>query len=292
MHSPFGSSFKLILTPVRSWLSLGPGWTLLAGVLSTGAVPLKLATLMQLLTLWLLVDPILGALWELVGVQGLWRSLVPGQLPPPPRYGFTLPYARSRSVAGRLVIRVRRYGVWWREQFWPEQGNQFMAFFLGSGLALLMSLALGRTIFWLTLLALGLIAVAGLAPADLSAPEGGRLQSVVQLLLPWVMGASLWSALTPPSLVLVVCYWVVYLGGLRMRGGHHRAEILFFFGQAAAIILLLAQRHLPGAAILTVLLVTQQIIKTKFNQPAEFLPKLQPYLVVSLLVAGWSLGSL
>jgi hypothetical protein len=292
MQPPFGSSFKLILTPARSWLSLGPGWALLAGALSSGTVPLKMAGLMQLLTLWLLVDPILGALWELVGVQGLWQSLAPGQLPPLPRSGFTLPYAQSGSVAGRLVVRVRRYGVWWREQFWPEQGSQLMAFFLGTGLALLISLAFGQTIFWLTLLALALTAVAGPAQADLSSAEGGRLQSVVQLLLPWVMGASLWSSLTPLSLVLAVCYWVVYLGGLRMLGGHHRAEILFILGQTAAIILFLALRQLPGAAVLTVLLVTQQIIKTKFNQPAEFLLKLQPYLVVSLLVAGWSLGNL
>ena len=105
-------------------------------------------------------------------------------------------------------------------------------------------------------------------------------------------GEGILQSSAPLSLVLGICYWVTYLGGLRMLGGHHRAEILFIMGQAAAIILLLALRHLPGAAILTVLLLTQQIIKTKFNQPAKFLPKLQPYLVVSLLVAGWSLGNL
>lgn len=292
MQPPFGSSFKLILAPARSWLSLGPGWAMLAGVLSIGIIPLKLAGLMQLLSLWLLVDPILGTLWELVGVQGLWRNMIPGQLPPPPRHGFYLPYAQPGSIAGRLVVRIRRYRRWWQEYFWPEQGGHFAAVLLGAGLALLLSLTFGSTLFWLTLLALSLITLAGQTQTDLTAPEGGRLQSMVQLLLPWVMGASLWSTLTPLSLALAVCYWVTYLGGLRMLGGHHRAELLFTLGQAAAIILLLALRLLPGAAILTVLFVTQQIIKTKFNQPAEFLPKLQPYLVLSLLVAGWSLGSL
>jgi hypothetical protein len=265
---------------------------MLAGVLSASAIPLKLAGLMQLLSLWLLVDPILGALWESVGVQGLWRNMIPGQLPLPPRHGFYLPYAQSGSIAGWLVVWIRRYGRWWQEHFWPEQGSRFVAVFLGAGLALLLSLAFGLTLFWLTLLALGLIALAGQTQTDLSAAEDGRLQSIVQLLLPWVMGASLWSTLTPLSLALAVCYWVTYLGGLRMLGGHHRAELLFILGQAAAIILLLALRLLPGAAVLTVLFVTQQIIRTKFNRPAEFLPKLQPYLVLSLLVAGWSLGSL
>jgi hypothetical protein len=75
-----------------------------------------------------------------------------------------------------------------------------------------------------------------------------------------------------------------------MIGSHHRAEVLFFLGQIAAITLLLALRLLPGAAILGTLFAVQQIIKTKFNQPAHFMPKAQPYLVLSLLIAGWSLG--
>jgi hypothetical protein len=263
---------------------------MMAGALSTGAAELKLGNLVQLLTLWLLVDPILGTLWELSAQQGLWRRMAPAQLPPPLRQGFYLPYAQPGSMAGRLVVRVRRYSRWWRDQFWPEQGGQLIAFGLGIGLALLISLAFNSTLFWLTLLALGLTILAGPTQSDLTASEGGRLQSVVQLLLPWVMGAVLWSTLTPLSLVLAVCYWVTYLGGLRMIGSHHRAEVLFFLGQIAAITLLLALRLLPGAAILGTLFAVQQIIKTKFNQPAHFMPKAQPYLVLSLLIAGWSLG--
>jgi hypothetical protein len=106
------------------------------------------------------------------------------------------------------------------------------------------------------------------------------------------MGASLWSSLTPLHLAVAICYWVTYLGGLRMLGQHHRAEILFFLGQITAILLLLALRLLPGAAILVVLLVVQQLIKSKFKQPALFLPKAQLYLVLSLLAAGWSLGQI
>ncbi|MBI1879746.1 MAG: hypothetical protein HYR94_16245 [Chloroflexi bacterium] len=290
MRQPFGSIFRLTLAPARPWLSLGPGWAMIAGALSAGAVEIKLVGLMQLLTLWLLVDPILGMLWDLSVQQGLWRKMVPTHLPPPPRHGFYLPYAQPGSMAGRLVLRIRRYWLWWREHFWPELGSQLTAFGLGVGLASLISLVLSSTLFWLTLLALGLIMLAGPTQTDLAAAEGGRLQSLAQLLLPWVMGICLWSTLTPLSLALAVCYWVTYLGGLRMLGAHHRAEILFFSGQIAAILLLLALRLLPGAAILAILFVTQWIIKTKFSQPTDFLPKAQPYLVLSLLAAGWSLG--
>lgn len=290
MRQPFGSIFNLTVSPTRSWLSLGPGWAMLAGALASGAVELKLSSLMQLLTLWLLVDPILGALWELSVQQGLWRRMIAGQLPPPAQQGFYLPYAQPGSAAGRFVVRVRRYSLWWRENFWPKQGQHLLAFGLGAGLALVISLSFNSTLFWLTLLALGLIILAGQTATELTAADGGRLQSMVQLLLPWVIGAAFWSALAPLSLALAICYWVTYLGGLRMLGQHHRAEILFFLGQIAAILLLLALRLLPGAAILAVLLVAQQVIKIKFSQPTVFLPKAQPYLVLSLLAAGWSLG--
>jgi hypothetical protein len=292
MRQPFGSIFQLTLAPVRSWLSLGPGWAVLAGAWSTGAIEIRSTALLQLLAVWVLADSLLGMLWESAVQQGGWRHLIPDQLPAAPRQGFYLPYAQPGSVAGRWVVSVRRYGLWWREYFWPEQMNQLIACGLGAGLALLIGFSFGSTLFWLTMLALALIVLAGLTQIDLSAIEGGRLQSIVQFLLPWVMGAMLRSTLTPLSLILAVCYWVTYLGGLRMLGGHHRADILFWLGQIAAIVLLLALHHLPGAAILTVLFVAQQLIKTKFNQPSVFLAKAQPYLVLSLLVAGWSLGSL
>ncbi len=291
MQQPFGSTLKLSLAPTRSWLSLGPGWAALAGVLSTGSVELGFGTFLQLLGLWLLVDPIWGALWELSAQQGLWRSLNPVQLPPPLARGFYLPYAQPGSLAGRFVLWMRCYRQWWHESFWPEHGEQILTFGLAASLALFISLFFNLTLFWLTLLALGLILLAGQTSFHLAAAEGGRLQSVVQLLLPWVMGVALWSSLTPLSLTLAVCYWVTYLGGLRMLGGHRRAEWLFWLGQVAAILLLLALRLLPGAALAGVLLVAQQLIKTRFNHPADFLPKIQIYLVFSLLAAGWSLGS-
>src|SRR5262245_19968056 len=139
MQQPFGSSFKLTVAPTRSWLNLGPGWAMLAGVLTSGSLELKLTSLVQLLILWLLVDPILGALWDLSVQQGLWRRLMADQLPPPPRQGFYLPYAQPNSAAGRMVLRVRCYVLWWQEHYWPELSSHFIAFGFGAVLALLMS---------------------------------------------------------------------------------------------------------------------------------------------------------
>jgi hypothetical protein len=290
LESPFGHSLKVTLSLTRPWLRLGPGWAMLAGALSTGHFAFDLLLMMQLVTLWLLVDPLLGMLWDLSVEQGLWRKVATAPLGPAAATGFSLPYVQPDSIAGRFVLRVRRYQRWWRESYWPENGQAVTSFWLGTLLALLIALFLSTTIFWLTLLTLAMIILAGQLSRELSSPQGGRLQSVVQLLLPWCLGIVLWTSLWPLGLALAVCYWVTYLGGLRMLGQHHRAEVLFFAGQAAAIVLLLGLQSLPGAAIVSVLLVAQWLLKLKFNRSADFLQKAQLFLVVSALVAGWAMG--
>ncbi len=280
---------KFRLSFARSWLSLGPGWAALAGALSTG-YPGR--GWLPLLGLWLLVDPVLGTLWRLAGQQGLWRTLAGASLPPPPGEGFTLPYARSEAPGGRLVLWLRRYGRWWRGQFWPQEGDKLATMGLGVLLALGLAWLLEPTIFWLTALAIGLTLLAGQDSADLAAPGGGRLQSVVQFLLPWAMGVVVWGSLTPVGLALALCWWVTYLGGLRMLGHHRRAAVLFFGGQGAALAILLALRLVFGAAAVGVLLIAQQLVASRFTDPADFLPRVRLYLVVAVLVTGLAMGSL
>jgi hypothetical protein len=292
MQQPFGHTLKFRLLLSHGWFSLGPGWAAIAGALSTGQGEFNYSHLLQLVGLWLLVDPLLGVLWELAVQQRLWRRLVEAQLPPAPRYGFSLPYAQPGSPGGQFVLYVRRYRLWWQELYWPEFGDQVATFFLSAVLALAIAVALRAAIFWLTALATVLILFVAFKPVALTDTGGGRLQTVVQLFLPWLMGILLWSNLTPFSLALAVCYGVVYLGGLRMLGQHRRAEWLFFGGQVAVVLLLLGVRLLPGAAVGAALLVAQRLLKAQSNQADAFLEKAQPFLIIEALAAGWSLGTL
>jgi hypothetical protein len=242
------------------------------------------------MALWLIADPLLGTLWELAVPQGVWRNAGGVALPPAPARGFYLPYTQPGSLAGRLALRWRRYQLWWREVYWPENDHKIIAFVLGSGLTLLIALSLDSALFWLALLAIFLTLLAGQGAPDLFSPEGGRLQSVVQWLLPWFMGVLLWSDPSPAGLALAVCYWAIYLGGLRMLGQHRRAEILFFAGQLAAILILVALRLLPGAALSSSSLAAQYLLRTRYGHSEGFLEKAQPYLVIGLLVATLSLA--
>jgi hypothetical protein len=291
MQQPFGHTTQFRLLPAQAWLSLGPGWAAAAGILSGGRPELNLATLVQFISLWLVVDPILGTMWTLVVEDRLWWQIRQARLPPPPLRGFSIPYAQPGSLAGRLVLLIRRYQVWWQQAHGPASGSQAATFVLGLILAPVVAAALQPAIFWLVVLALSLTLLAGLNASNPRAASGGRLQSIVQMLLPWFMGNLLWSNPTLPTLALALCYWLVYLGGLRMAGRHRRAEILFVGGQIAAILLLLALRLLPGATALSALLVAQLILKNHFSQPAQLLKKVQPYLVFGLLVAAWSSGN-
>lgn len=271
---------------------MGPGWAALAGALAGGYMGFNIIIILQLVALWLLVDPILGTLWELSVQQGLWRHVTRAKLPASPGHGFSLPYAQPHTPAGKLVLLVRSYGLWWTQDYWPEFGGQVVTFGVGLVLALLLGLLFNSTIFWLVVLAAGLTILAGLTPPNLASSGGGRLQSVVQFLLPWLIGVFTGPAATLVALLVGGCYWGVYLGGLRMLGGHRRAEMLFFWGQTAVILVLLALQLLPGAAILGVLLLAQLLVKSKFGDAAKFLPTVQLYLVLSVLIAGLSLGML
>jgi hypothetical protein len=292
VQTPFGHTLNFTLSLSRPPFHLGPGWAVLAGALSTGLNEVTLTGLLPLFSLWLLVDPILGTLWELNVQQGLWRQIRSAHLPPPPAAGFFLPYAQPGSMAGRFVLTWRRYRLWWRETYGPAHSSDLAAFGLGITLALLIALFLGAAIFWLTLVSISLILLAGRHQPDLTAADGGRLQAMGQWLMPWLMGSLLWSSLTPLSLALAICYSAIYLGGLRLGGHHLHADTLLFFGQVAALVLLLSQRLLPGGALVTVMLLAQWLIRSRRRTPEDFLPRAQPYLVVSALVAGLSAGSL
>lgn len=270
-------------------MSPGPGWAALAGAVAAGFPGLNAGTFASLLLLWLLADPLLGTVWDLSVNKGLWRKVIQAKLPPPPTRGFVIPYAQPQSVAGRMAVRIRQYQQWLHE---ADVGirTQLTTVFLAAPLALLAGLYLQRAIFWLVFLAIGLTWIAGFSPYNLAAAGGGRLQSVVQFLLPWSMGLVLWQQPSLTGMLIGIAFWSVYLGGLRMVGNHHRAYWLYFGGQLVATLLLLGLHHLAAAAIVTVLLLVQLIVFKAYHRSPGFLPLVQRYIVFEIAVVALAVG--
>ncbi len=291
MEQPFGHTLKFNLSSSRFWLGLGPGWAAIAGALAVGIPGFKVSVLLQLIGLWLLVNPILGTLWVLSVQQKLWQEVIRANLSPPSSRGFYLPYAQATSLGGRLILLLRCYRFWWGQQYWPVYRGEVITYGIGLILALTLGLAFNMTVFWLVILAISLTLLAGLRPYNLAARNGGRLQAVVQFLLPWFMGTLIMdNPLTPLVALIGLCYGSVYLGGLRMLGQHQGATLLFFGGQVTSIFLLLANRILPAAAILSVFLLAQLLLKTDFADAADLLQKVQVYLILGLLVTAVGVG--
>jgi hypothetical protein len=287
----FGQTLKVRLSLSGTWFNLGPGWAAMAGLLAMGSLSFSPAVLLQLAGLWLLVDPLLGTLWDLAVNQEVWRKAIQAKLPAPRQRGFSFPYAQPGSLAGRLVLRLRRYHGWWQDSYWLAFSSELITFGLGLLLALLIALLLGGWILGLTLIAVALVLKAGVTASTLTGSNSSHWQALVQGLLPWLMGLVLGGGPTLLTGAIAVAYSMVYLGLLRTLGGHPpRATWLFWGGQLAAGLLLLGLRLLPVAAVLAGLLIAQRLLKNRF--PAAWLSKVQPYLVAGMLSTAGAVGYL
>lgn len=287
---PFGPALKIRLWFDRPWFSLGPGWAALAGALSAGNIRFSPDGLLPLLALWLLADPLLGSLWGLWVQQGWWPKIKQAHLPPPPARGLALPYARPDSPAGRLVTRLRQYWAWRQNSLSPEARAGLFTLAAGPVLALGVSFFLGPLVLALTFMAVLLVCGAGLFAPRLPAASRDLLASAVHFLLPWLMGMLLRPGFSLPAIALALCFWGVYLGGMGLYRHYRPAGALFNLGQAAAMGLLLALRLLPAAALLAILLPAQLLAKPGCRGPAEFVTRVQPFLVAGMLAAAILLG--
>lgn len=286
MEQPFGHTFKLHLFRQRPWLTLGPGWAALAGALAGGGFALDPAHLLPLVLLWLLADPVLGALWELAAQPGAWRETRQSPLPAGTPVSVNLvPYAAPGSWGYRLAR-------WWgrlraREGLRLDQagGQISVALIGGTVLALFLGLLLRPIFLPLILLSFGLALLAG----------PGRLfwQAAGNVLIPWAMGALLFAPLNLFSALLAVCYGLVFWGGLRLAGGDTNGERPLIMGQVAAALLLAGLRE-PLSAAALVLAVLWQLILRAQARPAGawgwYLRGVQPFLVAGMMAAAWGAG--
>jgi hypothetical protein len=311
LDQPVGHVTRFRLYPVRPLWSLGSGWAALSGGLAAAGFPLSLITFLYLLLAWFLVDPILGAVWELGGggyaqAGGIWRRLGGPRLPdtaPPLRL---LPYTQTGSPGYQLARRLGRLRLWWHDTFWPEAAREFASLLAGLGLAILLGVILGRGVLilvvisvllsWLAVLsepgdAAGNLSGTGSAPGDLM-----RLwHTLGEFSVPWLIGAVVVGELSWPVILLGMCYSVSYFGlacrdwGFRLPGA----------AQAAAALLLAGLRH-PIAAGATAILVLPQwglcaeALRLSGDRSAALdrvRRYVQPFVVVGMLIAALALAA-
>ncbi len=307
MNQPIGHITQLRLYPLRPPWSVGPGWAAIGGALAAGGFSLSPETLLKLLLVWLLADPVLGTVWEL-GIggnnaaregNGIWRRLfnprLPDTAPPPP----LLPYTQPNSPGRRLADRLGRRRLWWQEIFWPETGGEFITLIAALGLALLLGLILGRSVLALVLLFAILSWLAGMTQGE-SAPDPAHQgiailgRALAEFGIPWLVGAVALGRPTWAVGALGVCYTITYFG--LVRHATRAAPDLRLIGasQVTAALLLAGLRHPLAAGATAILLTPQWGLRVWAGQPyasSRYLQGVQPFILSSILVAALAIAS-
>lgn len=191
---------------VQFWIGQFPwrltsGWSLLAALLASGLVwrPLDLAW-RDLVLLWLLVDPMWGALWRLAGGRGEQLRL----------HGRTwatevwLPYLRRGSPAAQLLGGDGPASL----------PLLFRVALPGVLVALLTASALGLTALWMTGTVTLLSAIGWIMVRQLHRPPA-LLHSLVMVGLPWLLTLSLTGAVDSDGNVqlTLAALWTLHAWG-------------------------------------------------------------------------------
>lgn len=315
MDQPVGHTTQLRFYPIRPIWSVGPGWAAVCGGLAASGLPLSLTTLLSLTLVWLLADPILGAMWD-VGVghtlsvrgRGIWHRLLSPRLPakaPPVRF---LPYTQTGSTGYRLARHLGRISHWWRETFWPEIGPEFITFVAALGLALLLGAILGRNVLILVLVSflLSWLVVRSETgdPAKVSARRSRSQKDVTTLWhalgefgIPWLIGATVLGGPTWTAILLAICYTITYFGLI------HNVRRFWLIGasQATVALLLAGLRHPMAAGATAILLMPQWGLQAwaanidsmpgdHLAASGRYLRCVQPFVIVSMILAALAIA--
>ncbi len=309
MDQPVGHITQLRLRPIRPLWSVGPGWAAIGGAVAAGGFALAPQTLLSLVLIWLLADAVLGVVWDLGagntapgGKGGIWRSLLTAHLPDSAPALRFLPYTPPASPGRHLAERLSRWRRWWQETFSPQSGAEFAALVAALGLALLVGAILGRDALALTLLSIALSWLAALASKSEKAASQGMItlwHTLGGFGIPWLLGSLVLGRPTWVVIALGSCYAITYFGLVhQVTGEALRPQVapdfrLIGASQVAVILLLVGLRYPLAAGAAAILLLPQWGLHTWAADhpiaPGAFLRRIQPFIVLSLLIAAWAI---
>ncbi len=293
MDRPATHSVQLWLRPWRPIWYVGAGWAAVGGGVASGVLSLPLDRALTLGLAWILVDPLLGTVWDLgASPGGIWRQLhrvVPaGRVSPV----VVLPYTHPNSVAWRLGERIGHLGAGWRELFRSHMGQAFVALMGALVAALALGAALGLTVLTLVVLSVLLSWLCARlqennrrhATLD-SQPGLAALHALGEFGIPWLIGCLLIGSLLWPAAALGACLTIAYAGLLQVPMRFR----LVGAGQLAAICLLVGLRQPLPAAAAGVFLIAQGGLRSAANGqcPSEMCVRaLQPFMLADLVVVA------
>jgi hypothetical protein len=254
-----------------------------------GALALEAETWLKLGLLWLLADPILGTIWHLLTVQQVWQRLRRPELPAHASLPPILPYLTQKSPGYRLILFLANM----RAQ--PDGAGYTLL--IASFLAVSIGFVLGWPALIYVLLVL-LLAFSANLNTNSSEKTGHPLllQSIATFLLPFTVGTVLFGSFTWVILLLALSYWIAYLGSLQLLSGESFGTRFAIWGQGAATILLFGLREPLIGVTAAIALIFSLLLKRHADDRGPmtaiwYSERLQPFLLISLLITTLSLGA-
>ncbi len=285
------SSLRLEMESPSIWL--GSAWAALCGAIASGQMGLEVHSLLLLLLVLFLVDPVLGGIWRLVVYTDWSAPFARGHLSGDEIHIKSLPYTSPGSPGYRASRWLAGVLSWWRRDFRPQVGAEFLSLLLTLIVAIVLASLLGRLVTLLTLVALVLVAVVLLSSRRYRV-IGLSLRAVLELGLPWLVGHLTFGPLHWKSVAFAFAYTVAYFACFALLDGRQKAAARLLNGsQIVAVTLLLVVRE-PILAGVAGLLLLPQLLLQPFLWPggAEqwYLQRSQPWLMAGMLTVALAVG--
>jgi hypothetical protein len=254
---------------------------------------LEAQSLLLLLLVLFLVDPVLGGVWGLVLGTDWFAPFAGGYLSRGEIPSKSLPYTSPGSPGYRASRWLAGVLAWWRRDFRPHAGTEFLSLILTLAVAIILASLLGRLVTLLTLVALVLMAVVRFSPRRHGAMSFS-LRAILELGLPWLIGHLAFGSLNWESVAFALAYTMTYYACFVLLDGRRRIATRLLNGsQIVAVALLIIVKEPILAGIAGLLLLPQLLLQPfLWRGEAEwwYLQRSKPWLAAGMLTAGLAIG--
>ncbi len=294
-YAPEGQLVRQVLGPLmrldvrNNWslIRLGPAWAALCGAVASGRLALSGQSLLFLLMVLFLADPLWGTLWHLIAERDWFAYSADLQVEKEDL--AALPYTTPGSLSYRAFSWLNRKWAWWRVVFWPQLGHALLTLALALFLTLILSVILGQRVILITIAALA-VTVLALLRAHRHGASSSSLQAILEMGFAWLAGHVAFAPLTLWSFVLAGFYTIAYHSCLKLaQNSAGRWLLLLKASQATVIAILVFLREPVIAGVVALMLLPQMLLQPFLNQGAVelwYLRRTYPFLMAGTLLAA------
>jgi hypothetical protein len=246
---------------------------------------LKGQTLIFIVFLFLLCDPLLGA-WRAVWMQGDWRDSLRRALANMPAW-----FGASDTpslLPLRLFHQLSRWLTYARQVVLPLIDSEVTGMVTAGGLAICVASVLGQVPLVLTIVAM----IVALVEGQVSTERGTILRALYEIAFPWLVAQSAFGSFSWIGFAFVVLFTLVYRALIGL-GARQMQWILWSNGLQLLATLLLFLSNTPIAAGVAALALLAQVLwQARYRVDHDgraYAQRVHSYVLVVMVLSGLSL---